>query len=248
MTHLLASGLLVERRGARLLDGVELSLGPGELLGIVGPNGAGKSTLLRCLAGLIRPEAGQVTVEGRPIAALTGGERARLVGYVPQLFTPAWDVSVRDVVEMGAARAGIGPAGILAATEDHELGRLLDRRWSTLSGGERARALLAAVLVAKPPILLADEPGASLDIKHRLGLLARLRAYAGTRAVAVVMHDLDLALRFCDRILVLDRGRVVLDGPRDAVARDLKLDQAFGIALRRIEVGEIEGALLPLSR
>ena len=247
MTRLVATGLVVERGRARLLDGATLELGPGELLGIVGPNGAGKSTLLRCLAGLVRPERGEVAVDGRPVVALAGRERTRLIGYVPQSFTPAWDVSARDVVEMGASRAGAS-SGIAAAIEAHELGALLDRRWSTLSGGERARALLAAVLVAAPPILLADEPGASLDIKHRLGLLARLRAYAGTRAVAVVMHDLDLALRFCDRILVLDRGRVVLDAPRDEAAHHPVLDEAFGIALRRIDVGEIEGALLPLSR
>ena len=259
MTRLVATGVTVERGRARLLDDAALLLGPGELLGIVGPNGAGKSTLLRCLAGLVRPERGEVTVDGRHVTALSGPERTRLIGYVPQSFTPAWDVSARDVVEMGAggagsparagsaARAGAS-AGIAAAIAAHELGALLDRRWSALSGGERARALLAAVLVATPPILLADEPGASLDIKHRLGLLARLRAYAETRAVAVVMHDLDLALRFCDRILVLDGGRVVLDAPRDEAAHHPALDAAFGIALRRIVVGEIVVALMPLSR
>ena len=244
---LAADDLVVTRGGHRLLDGVPFSLRPGELLGIVGPNGAGKSTLLRCLVGLIAPEGGGIRIGGTPLERLSGEERARLVGYLPQRFEPAWDVSVRDVMEIGAARAG-GDADIATAIEEGELEPILTRRWSQISGGERARALLAAVIATRPPLLLADEPGASLDIGHRMALLERLRRYRAGAGVAVVMHEVDLALRYCDRILVLDRGRVALDAACRDAATDPVLDRVFGVRFHRVEIGETDGPVLTLVR
>ena len=244
---LAADDLVVTRSGHRLLDGVAFALRPGELVGIVGPNGAGKSTLLRCLVGLVAPESGSIRIDGAPLAGLSGPERARRVGYLPQRFEPAWDVSVRDVVEIGAARAG-GRADLAAAIEEGELAPILDRRWSQISGGERARALLASVIATRPPLLLADEPGASLDIGHRMALLERLRGYRADAGVAVVMHEVDLALRYCDRIVVLDRGRVALDAACRDAAIDPALDRVFGVRFHRIEIGEADGPVLALPR
>ena len=246
MTALAAGGLVVERTGRRLLDGLAFDLRPGEVVGIVGPNGAGKSTLLRCLAGLLAPDQGEVRLGGRPIAELPGRERAALLGYVPQRFEPAWDYSAREILEMGVGRVAGSRPHLPDAIREGELSSLLDRRWSRLSGGERARTLLASVVVTRPPVLLADEPGASLDMGHRFSTLARLRAYARDNAVAVVLHELDLALRFCDRLVVLHRGRVALDAPAELAAESPVLDEVFGVAFRRIPVGRDDGVPLPV--
>ena len=244
MTALAAKDLSVRRGGRALLDGVTLCLRPGELVGIVGPNGAGKSTLLRCLAGLILPENGDVLAGGVPVRSLSSAERARLIGYVPQRFEPAWDYSVREMLDMGASRAMAPPGARATAVEENELEPLLERRWSRLSGGERARALLASVTVTRPPILLADEPGASLDVRHRHAALRRLRSYAEGGTVAVVLHELDLALRFCDRLIVLDGGRVALDAAVTHAATSPVLDQVFGVTFERLDAAR--GEAVPL--
>ena len=242
MSVLAADDLVVG--AARILDGVSFRAEPGRLVGLIGPNGAGKSTLLRCLAGLAVPDSGAVTLDGRPLAALPAAERGRRIGYLPQSFQPAWDYSVRAVVELGAGRAPGAAPRVPAALEAHGLAALMDRPWSRLSGGERARALLAAVLVAEPPVLLADEPGASLDIGHRIDLLRRLAAYARTRTVVVVLHDLERAVRDCDRLVLLDRGRLVLDGPAHEVATAPLLDATFGVRFRRVAIGPDDASIL----
>ncbi|MCJ2082660.1 ABC transporter ATP-binding protein [Methylobacterium sp. J-090] len=248
MSVLAADNLVVGRDDARtcILDGVSFRAEPGRLVGLIGPNGAGKSTLLRCLAGLAAPEAGTVTLDGRPLAALPAAERGRRIGYLPQSFHPAWDYTVRAVVELGASRAPGAALRVPAALEANGLADLAERPWSRLSGGERARALLAAVLVAEPPVLLADEPGASLDVGHRVDLLRRLTLYARTRTVIVVLHDLERAVRDCDRLVLLDRGRIVLDGTANAVALSPVLDATFGIAFHRVSTRASDVSTLSL--
>jgi ABC-type cobalamin/Fe3+-siderophores transport system ATPase subunit len=246
MTTIVGRGLVVRRSGRAILDGVDVALRPGELVGIIGPNGAGKSTLLRSLAGLVELDGGEVLLGGRPLHRLSGPERTRLVGHVPQRFEPAWNYSVREILEMGAMRGPVASDARAAANVEHELEALLDRRWSALSGGERARTLLASVLVTRPPVLLADEPGASLDIRHRYSLLKRLRAYASESAVAVVLHEIDLALRFCDRLVVLADGRVAFDGPQAELARSPVLDDVFRVTFSRISVRHDEAVPLPI--
>ena len=244
MSVLRCRGLVVDRGGRRLIDGVSLTFAPGVLTAIVGPNGAGKSTLLRCLAGLLLPDEGEIRLDGASLSDVPGHARTRALGYVPQRFEPAWDYSVRDVLQMGADRVGFPGSQLDHAVEENELGDLLDRRWSRLSGGERARALFASVTVASPPVLLADEPGASLDIRHRYKLLGRLRAYAADRAVAVVLHDLDQAIRFCDRIIVLSDGVVAIDAPSAEAASSTVLDRVFGLTFNRIRA---DGPGVPLT-
>jgi len=247
----LAAGALVVARAdapAPILDAVSFRAEPGRLVGLIGPNGAGKSTLLRCLAGLVTPQTGAVTLDGRPLAALPAPERGRRIGYLPQSFQPAWDYTVRAVLELGASRAPGALSRVPAALDAHDLTALTERPWSRLSGGERARALLAAVLVAEPPVLLADEPGASLDIGHRIDLLARLARYARTRTVIVVLHDLERAVRDCDRLVLLDKGRIVLDAAAGVVAASDLLDTTFGVRFTRVSVIEPDCPILAVNR
>ena len=175
MTGIAADNLLVRRNGATLLDDLSLSLGPTGSVAVIGPNGAGKSTLLKVLAGIEKPTSGTVRIGGRDLASLSNAARASAIGYLPQYFDPHWDLTVAELVRIGAERSQRVPAGAIEqATERFELTTLGRRRWSTLSGGERARVLLATVLVVDPPVLLADEPAASLDIRHRLDVVRAL--------------------------------------------------------------------------
>lgn len=236
MTGIAANTLLVRRNGATLLDALSLSLRPTESVAIIGPNGAGKSTLLKTLAGIDKPDCGTVLVGDRDLAALSHAERARTIGYLPQHFDPHWDLTVAELVQLGAERSDRLAAGAIEAVTDRfELAVLGRRRWSTLSGGERARVLLAAVLVVDPPILLADEPAASLDIRHRLDVIRALTTRRPDRLSVVVVHDLDLAFTFFERVVVIDRGKVVADGPAKALIDDRRIDAAFSVRFDRLK-------------
>jgi ABC-type cobalamin/Fe3+-siderophores transport system ATPase subunit len=236
MTGLAVDSLLVRRNGATLLDALSLSLGPTQSVAIIGPNGAGKSTLLKTMAGIAKPNGGTIRVGDRDLATLTHAERARTIGYLPQYFDPHWDLTVAELVRLGAERSDRLTAGAIeAVTERFELAVLGRRRWSTLSGGERARVLLATVLVVDPPILLADEPAASLDIRHRLDVVRALTQRGGDRLSVVVVHDLDLAFTFFDRVVVIDRGKVVVDGPAKGLIDDRRIDEAFSVRFDRLK-------------
>lgn len=245
---LAARGLSFRAGGRALLDGASLALRRGEVLGVVGPNGAGKSTLLRLCAGLLRPAAGAVDLLGRPLAAWPARERVVRLGYLPQHFAPHWDYTARELLRLGLERGGTPAArpAMEAAASEFGLDALADRRWSSLSGGERGRVLAAAVLAPGPAVVLADEPAAALDAGQAASLMARLRARAaGGAAVAVVAHDLNLAARWCDRLVVLARGRVVLAGPAAEVARDAALDAAFGTRFERLQAAGGRPVLVP---
>ena len=240
-----AVDLRVDHDGRALLDNVSIAFQPGALVGLVGPNGAGKTTLLRHLAGLRTPQSGRVMLGGRNVLSMAPAERGRIVGYMPQHFEPAWDFTVREIVELGASRASDTLVRFDRVIDEHELRPLLQRRWSRLSGGERARTLLAAVLIAEPAVLLADEPGAGLDIRHRLELLNRLRASAPDRVLVVVMHALEAAVRHCDRLVVFAAGRVAIDGTPEEVVGHPDLDAVFGVTFQRVTIDRAKGPLLP---
>ena len=239
MTALIADKLTVKRGSATLLDGLSLSLGPTGSVAVIGPNGAGKSTLLKVLAGIEAPTSGRILLGDRDLASLSHAARAHALGFVPQHFDPHWDLSVGELVQLGAERgervAQEAVDKIIAAFELAELGH---RRWSTLSGGERARVLLATVLVVDPPVLLADEPAASLDIRHRLDVIRALAARGRDRLSIVVVHDLDLAFSFFDRIVLVDRGTVVADAPAPALLDDPRLDAVFGVRFERLQTND----------
>lgn len=246
MTGIVAHKLGVVRGGATLLQDLSLSFGATGSVALIGPNGAGKSTLLKALAGLEAPHAGAVSVQGRALASMPAAERVRTIGFLPQHFEPHWDLTVRDLVRLGAERGGRLPGDSVAqALARHELGALAGRRWSTLSGGESARVLLAMVLVADPAVLLADEPAAALDIRHRLDVVQALAERGRDRLSVVVVHDLDLAFRFFERVVVLVGGRVTADGPAAELLDDPRLDAAFGVRFARIPTAD--GTILQAS-
>ena len=219
------------------LDDVSAVLHPGEVTAIVGPNGAGKSSLLACLAGLLGPDSGAVLLEDSPLASLAPQARAQAIGYLPQSPEVAWDVSVETLVALGRlpwrAGAEADRAAIAAALTTMELAELRHRPVSRLSGGERARALMARVLAGQPRWILADEPLANLDLAHQHALLGVLRAQAQAGAgVVMVMHGLAEAMNHADRVLVLFEGHLLADGPPEAVLDLATIRRAWRIEAR----------------
>jgi iron complex transport system ATP-binding protein len=245
-----ASGLHVRLGRRSVLAGLDLLIEPGALTIVVGPNGAGKTTLLRALGGLLPPSQGGVTVGSRPLTSLSAAERARTVAYLPQSGSIAWPIPVHSVVALGRMPHGErsthlterGEAAVAAAIAAAGLHGFDARPATELSGGERARVLLARALATQAPILLADEPVAALDPRHQLLVLDVLREQArGGASVVAVMHDLPLAARFADRVLLMREGRIEADGaPRD-VLTPAQLANSFGI---EASVTERDGALL----
>ena len=228
--HLSAHDLALERR----LRGVSISIEPGKITAICGPNGAGKSTLIRLLAGVLHPTGGEVLLEGTRLADLHPRKRAQAVGYLPQEPKIAWDLSVRNLVSLGRlAHRDAHKEPVKDAIAALGLVQFADRPVSTLSGGERARALLARVLAGTPRYILADEPFAALDLAHQASLARHLRAQADRGiGVAVVVHDLSLAHNLADTVLLLHEGAVLADGAAGDALSPGNLKAAFGIEAR----------------
>lgn len=238
MTLIAAEDVTVRRGTKALLDRVSLAIPAGESVALVGPNGAGKSTLLRVLSGELAPQAGRVRLAGRALAAYTPHELARRRAVLAQSIHIAFPFRVAEVVRMGAGDAR-GPRVeqiVAAALAEADLAGFGERVITTLSGGEQQRAHFARVLTqlacgeADDALLLLDEPTASLDLRHQLALAASVRRCAarGT-AVLAVLHDLNLASLFADRIVALDRGRIAADGRPEDVVTDALLARVFGV-------------------
>jgi iron complex transport system ATP-binding protein len=241
--------------GCRVLDGVDLAVEAGEIVAVIGANGAGKSTLLKVMAGLIAPREGTVAVGGRPLADFDRRALAREIAYLPQERAVHWPLTVRRLVALGrlpfrAPIAGPSPDDLAAVDEAMaamDVTAFADRPVTELSGGERARVLLARALAQRPRFLVADEPSTGLDPAHGLALFAQfVRMAAVQRAVVVALHDLTLAARYCHRVLLLKDGTALAQGsPRDVLTPD-RLAQAYGV---RATVAEIEGrpVVLPIE-
>lgn len=225
-------GAVVRLGGRVVLDGAGLRVMPGEMLGVVGANGAGKTTLLRAALGLQATQAGEILLGGQPIDGLSDMERARRVGYLPQERRVAWNLSTLSLASLGAVHQP--PALALAAARE-ALSRVgldgLERRGVLdMSGGERARVLLARLLATRAPLLAADEPVAGLDPDAQLLVLDILRGETRRgAAVVLTLHDLSLAARFCDRLVALKDGQVVAEGAPDAVLSPQGLRSIFGL-------------------
>ena len=222
MTRIEATNISICRGGRAILDEVSFAAGSGELVAVIGPNGAGKSTLLSALAGLIRPDLGQVNIDGRPLEGMSGQALARRRAFLPQNPQLEWPISVERLVALGLtphlpAFGGLPPSmhsAVAAALEAFDLALVRDQPATTLSGGEFARAMLARATVATPDILIADEPVTGLDPRHAIDSMVRLKAFAAAgRLVIVSLHDLTLAARYASRIVALRQGRLAGEGP-----------------------------------
>jgi len=251
--RLTARDLNVRLAGRAVLNNISLSLSSGHLVALVGPNGAGKTTLLRALAGLV-PSDGAIHVGGDALSSLTLRERARRFGYLPQGQIVHWPLPARDIVALGRYPHGatdparLTPAdleAVLRAMQSTDVVQFSERRVTELSGGERSRVALARVLAVEAPVILADEPTASLDPRHQIDVMRNLRAAADKSVlVIVVTHDLGLAARFADTVLVLSEGRLVSQGnPTEALSEQVMAD-VFRISAYRTEY-QREAVIVP---
>jgi iron complex transport system ATP-binding protein len=231
-----------------VLTDITLDVLPGEVLALVGPNGAGKSTLLSVLSGERHPDAGSITLDDRPLASYSPLELARRRSVLTQENTLSFPFRVREVLEMGRSPWARTPQladddrALARAAERADVAGLLHRRFTELSGGERARVSLARVLAQDTGIVLLDEPTAALDLRHQEDVLRVARELAADgRAVVVVLHDLSLAGAVADRVGLLDAGRLVALGPPAKVLTASGLSKVYGV---KVEVFERDGTLL----
>ena len=235
MNALLADNLAVRRAGRRVVHPLSAMLEPGTITAICGPNGAGKSSLIMAMAGLLPPAQGTVRLGANALGALSLPERAKALGYLPQGSDIAWDVSVESLVALGRhpygdARQGEGQEAVEAALAATQTQSLRARPVSQLSGGEKARVLLARVLAGTPQWILADEPLAALDLAHQLSLIAHFkRCAARGQGVIIVLHDLNLAMNHADRVLVLSKGNLIADGPPNTALAEGIIARGWGV-------------------
>ncbi|MFQ5625210.1 MAG: ABC transporter ATP-binding protein [Methyloligellaceae bacterium] len=241
MSTLSASRLHVHLDGREILSDVSFECEGGEFIGILGPNGAGKSTLLKVLAGLQAPSQGQIRVDGITAKSLSLPQRAKIFAFLPQQRTIHWPVSVETLISL--ARLPHRPFWKQASTEDTravsrsmretDIEHLRDRTATKLSGGEQARILLARMLAQQAPVLLADEPTTALDPAHQFSVMATFAARSRRGAlVLAALHDINLASRWCDRLIILKDGSVVRDGaPQDILSTGL-MAEVYGVESR----------------
>ena len=228
-----------------VLSQVSISMAAGEFVVVIGPNGAGKTTLLKAVAGLT-PASGAIAIGGTPLGRLSLAARARRVAYLPQGHVFHWPLAVVDIVGLGRLPRGAGAdlsaadrAAVAAAMRATGVAEDAERPVTTLSGGERARVAIARVLASEAPLILADEPTASLDPRYQLVVVDLLRRHAaGGGAVVAVLHDLGLAARVADRLVVIDEGEIVADGPPRAVLTAERLATTFGDNAEIVEMHE----------
>jgi iron complex transport system ATP-binding protein len=232
-------GLQIDK--VRILEDIDLRLEPGEMVGLIGPNGAGKSSLVRLLAGVEAATRGDIRFDGRPLAQIPARTRAQRLGYLAQGATAHWPLSVEQIIELGrlpyqnwwlqltpADREKVERAMRLTETLAYR-----NRVVTTLSGGEQTLVMLARIFAAEPDLIFADEPVAALDPYHQLHVMEVLRNHAeGRRAAIVVLHDLGLAARFCDRLYLLSHGRLHCSGGVGEVLTRENIAEVYGVDSR----------------
>ncbi len=254
MTPLLrAESVCVRLSNTDIVKDAHFSLARGELTVLVGPNGAGKTTLMRALAGLIAAQ-GQIELDGRPLSEISPRDRARHMAYLPQGNIFHWPMPVDAIVGLGryphgdpfaaptpADKIAIREALAVTATE-----KFAHRAVTSLSGGERARVALARALATQAPLLLVDEPTVSLDVRHQLIVMDLLRKAARNGGgVLAVIHDLSLAARFADRVLIMDDGRVAAQGKPAETLDPARIAEVFGVEAMMLP---FDGASIPVAR
>ncbi|MDO1583116.1 ABC transporter ATP-binding protein [Rhizobium oryzicola] len=230
----------------KALDGFNIALAPGEIRALIGPNGSGKSTALQGMAGLVKPEAGAVTIDGAPMSVMTRREIAHRLSFLPQQPTAPDEMTVEQLVRQGRfAHVGLfrryrreDEDAIAWALESTGLAPLAERPLSALSGGERQRAWISAALAQEAKVLLLDEPTTFLDIGYQIEVLDLVHRLSRERGVTVVMaiHDLNQAMSIADRITLMEKGRVVFDGTSDALAESGLIEQVFRVEGRFVQI------------
>ncbi len=246
---LLVDGVTVEVRERAILRDASFRLDHGERVALIGPNGAGKSTLLRVLAGTLKPTAGRVEMDGAPLASLSRSAIAKRLAVVPQQTALPFSMRVEDVVALGRlphegsirGATAADRAAVAAAIDRVGLGHLMGRDARELSLGERQLVLLALAVAQDAPVLLLDEPTVHLDLRHQveaMELLRDLNERDGTALIAV-LHDLGLAAHFFPRLVIVEHGRIIADGPPAEILTDERIRETFGVepALVRLAAG-----------
>lgn len=239
MTELAARNLTLAYKRQAVVRDLSLAVSGGSVLGLIGPNGSGKTTVLRALAGLSQPRSGNVFLDGLDVSRMTAAARAKQIGLVPQGETHAWALTVQEMVLLGRAphRGWLLPfsaadhAAVECALSQMGLLSLRDRPIDKLSGGERQRTLIARALAQEPALLLLDEPTASLDLRYQIEILGLVRQLATDRKLAVVMaiHDLTMATRYCDQLVLLSSGSAFASGRPAQVLTPENLMAVFGV-------------------
>lgn len=238
MSMLAAQNVSIEIAGRIVVRDASVSVSSGEMIGLVGPNGAGKTSLLRAMCRLVKPGAGTVVLDGADINAMSGRDFARRVSYLPQGHMLHWRLDVAHLVGLGrmphrgpfGGISDVDARAISAAMGRAEISQFATRDVATLSGGERSRAMLARVLAVEADLVLADEPVAALDPYHALHVMEMLRDLAREgRGVLVVLHDLSLAMRFCDRLVLMHDGAIRSQGAPADVLANTPLGESYGV-------------------
>lgn len=241
MSNLQVNGLNFYRAARSILESIDLTFSAGCITAILGPNGAGKSTLLGCLAGLLQPRQGVIAIDGVNIATMGGAQRARQIAFLPQIPEIAWPIDVATLVGLaripylGVASDEQNRAAVAHAMQITATAQWAERVVNHLSGGERARVLLARIFAGESQWILADEPFAGLDPAHQFEATDLLKTFARNGGgVLLTIHDLSLAARIADRIVVLDAGRVAADGTPEVALDPRILRQVYGVETERL--------------
>jgi len=238
MSSLEARNASVKRGGRTIFGPTSVQIGAGEITALIGPNGSGKSTLLRLFAGLWRPDSGEMLLDGKAIHSFDRKEMARRVAFVPQETQIDFAFTVAEILAMGryAHRGRFAPQSradhdaINSAAAYCDITHLIDRAINTLSGGERQRVLIARSLVVEPEFILLDEPTANLDIHHALDVLQLCQSLSHKgKTVIVATHDFNLVTRYVTRLILLQAGLLIAEGPREDVLGPRTIQEVFHV-------------------
>jgi iron complex transport system ATP-binding protein len=237
MTVLKVENLVCGYGKKPVVNGVSFEVEDGHFVGIVGPNGAGKTTLLRAIVGLLDASQGAITIGGRNLAHLDRRELARRIAFVPQLMEPVDGFSVEELVRLGRTpyldrfsfERHDDHDAVKWAIEELKIGELQDRQTTELSGGEFQRVAIARALAQEPKVMLLDEPTSHLDLRFQVNICKLLRKLRSHRTIVATFHDLNLASRFCSRLVLMKNGELIAEGPPDQVVTPENIWKAYRI-------------------